>query len=85
MKKWPTPNRMTLRTKGAEKNANNLGTFLQNIPIAQKIVTCSMRTDRQTEVLNTEDPIMASAFQAYGHYMSGFNSIQRPTTYYVYV
>ena len=33
MKKWPTPNRMTLRTKGAEKNANNLGTFLQNIPI----------------------------------------------------
>ena len=24
---------MTLRTKGAEKNANNLGTFLQNIPI----------------------------------------------------
>ena len=24
---------MTLRTKGAEKNANNLGTFLENIPI----------------------------------------------------
>ena len=33
MKKWPTPNPMTLRTKGAEKNANNLGTFLENIPI----------------------------------------------------
>ena len=33
MKKWPTPNPMTLRTKGAEKNANNLGTFLHNIPI----------------------------------------------------
>ena len=33
MKNWPTPNRMTLRTKGAEKNANNLGTFLLNIPI----------------------------------------------------
>ena len=33
MKKRPTPNPMTLRTKGAEKNANNLGTFLLNIPI----------------------------------------------------
>ena len=33
MKKWPTPNRVTLRTKGAEKKTNNLGTFLQNIPI----------------------------------------------------
>ena len=36
MKKWPTPNRVTLLTKGAEKKANNLGTFLQNIPIAIK-------------------------------------------------
>ena len=35
MKKWPTPNRVTLLTKGAEKKANNLGTFLQNIPIVK--------------------------------------------------
>ena len=33
---------MTLRTKGAEKNANNLGTFLENIPIVthRVVVVC---------------------------------------------
>ena len=44
MKKWPTPNRITLHTKGAEKNANNLGTFLENIPIAE-VETCKQDRD----------------------------------------
>ena len=44
MKKWPTLNRVTLRTKGAEKKANNLGTFLQNIPIHSRILWTDIAT-----------------------------------------
>ena len=57
MKKWPTPNRMTLRTKGAEKNANNLGTFLLNIPIIHVFIKrlddkCTMYYEESIQLYN---------------------------------
>ena len=38
---------------------------------SSKTVTCGLRTDRQTQVLTTEYPIRASAFQASACDLSG--------------
>ena len=44
---------MTLRTKGAEKNANNLGTFLENIPIVSILRHFSSWLDFQRKKRST--------------------------------
>ena len=48
------------------------GVLCQKIRLlGKKTVTCKTRTDRQTEVLITEYPMRASAFQASACDMSG--------------
>ena len=66
---------MTLRTKRAEKNANNLGTFLLNIPIHKTQFFLRLKKDNDT--VNRSNP---TCIKSHNHIELQAAHVQTPST-----